>query len=109
MHERGIAHRDLKPDNILVDYTFEAIKIIDFGVSKRYSFFASTSHGIESKFRDMWTRTGNFLYLAPEIFHGGGYNEKIDMWALGILLYQMLTGKLLFHHDTVYDTIEAIT
>ena len=97
MHERGIAHRDLKPDNILVNSTFEAIKIIDFGVSKRFSFFINTNHGIESKFRDMWTRTGNFLYLAPEIFHGGGYNEKIDMWSLGILLYQMLTGKILFH------------
>lgn len=87
MHERGISHRDLKPDNILVDYTFEAIKIIDFGVSKRFRFFANSNFGIESKFRDMWTRTGNYLYLAPEIYHGGGYNEKIDMWALGILLY----------------------
>jgi calcium-dependent protein kinase len=57
----------------------------------------------------MWTRTGNYLYLAPEIYHGGGYNEKVDLWSLGVLLYQMLSGKLPFHQETVFETIEEIT
>ena len=35
----------------------------------------------------MWTRTGNVLYCAPEIFEGGGYNEKIDCWAVGVIMY----------------------
>jgi calcium-dependent protein kinase len=35
----------------------------------------------------MWTRTGNYLYLAPEIYQGGGYNESVDLWAVGMILY----------------------
>lgn len=57
----------------------------------------------------MWTRTGNYLYCAPEIFAGGGYNEKIDLWSVGVILYQMLTAQLPFLSETVFDTIEIIT
>ncbi len=35
----------------------------------------------------MWTRTGNYVYCAPEIFEGGGYNEKVDIWASGVIMY----------------------
>lgn len=56
----------------------------------------------------MWTCTGNQFYCAPEVFEGGWYDEKIDVWALGVITYQLLTGKLPFQADTVLDTIELI-
>jgi calcium-dependent protein kinase len=42
----------------------------------------------------MWTRTGTIFYQAPEIFEGGGYDAQVDMWALGVILFQMLCQKL---------------
>ena len=75
MHERGISHRDLKPDNILIKLLPKgciSIKIIDFGVSKK---FLVNQKNLSTN-RDMWTRTGSILFSAPEIFQGGGYNEK---------------------------------
>jgi calcium-dependent protein kinase len=108
-HERGIAHRDIKPDNIMVAESGE-IKIIDFGVSKQFKgFYSNKINEININTKDMWTRTGNYVYCAPEIFEGGGYNEKVDIWAAGVLMYQMLTGALPFLAETMMDTIEMIT
>ncbi|CAK76664.1 unnamed protein product (macronuclear) [Paramecium tetraurelia] len=103
LHQRGICHRDLKPDNILIGDNL-TLKLIDFGVSKR--FFVK---GKVTKKIDMWTRTGSLFYQAPEIqFLGGGYNEKVDIWSIGIILYQLLVGQLPFQQETVLDTIEMI-
>ncbi len=74
----------------------QKIKLIDFDVSKQ--FFD----------REMWTRTGNVFYSAPEIFNGCGYNEKVDCWSAGVILYYLLSGSLPFHEETVYSTIESI-
>lgn len=67
-----MCHRDLKPDNILVNLLDDevTIKIVDFGVSKTFGS-RNTFETIE-----MWTRTGTLYYQAPEIFEGGGYNQK---------------------------------
>ncbi|CAD8154267.1 unnamed protein product [Paramecium octaurelia] len=102
LHSRGICHRDLKPDNILIGDNF-ALKLIDFGVSKRFLVKGKVTKNI-----DMWTRTGSLFYQAPEIFLGGGYNEKVDIWSIGIILYQLLVGQLPFQQETVLDTIEMI-
>lgn len=56
----------------------------------------------------MWTRTGNYLYCAPEIFKGGGYSQLIDIWACGVIMYQSFFGRLPFHEDSIYNTIELI-
>ncbi|CAD8175532.1 unnamed protein product [Paramecium octaurelia] len=102
LHQRGICHRDLKPDNILIGDNL-ALKLIDFGVSKRFLVKGKVTKKI-----DMWTRTGSLFYQAPEIFLGGGYDEKVDIWSIGIILYQLLVGQLPFQQDTILDTIEMI-
>lgn len=56
----------------------------------------------------MWTRTGSVYYCAPEIYLGGGYDEQIDVWSAGVILYNMLTGELPFYDESVSGTIDQI-
>ena len=53
----------------------------------------------------MWTRTGNVHYCAPEIFKGGGYDAAVDVWAVGVVLYQCLTGELPFNEEFLMDNL----
>jgi hypothetical protein len=80
----GIIHRDLKPDNIMLNSNME-VKIVDFGMSKVV--------GHENK---VGGKLGTLAYIAPEVIQGKGYNKEIDMWSLGIILYNVLTGKVPF-------------
>lgn len=66
MHEKGVSHRDIKPDNIMVDVKNKKIKLIDFGIAKK---MISRKQKV-----DMLTITGTLFYRAPEMFTGGGYN-----------------------------------
>ncbi|CAD8112692.1 unnamed protein product [Paramecium sonneborni] len=104
IHERGVAHRDLKPDNVLINKKSLDIKIIDFGVSRRFKKY----NGREFVDVNMWTRTGNVYYAAPEILTGGGYDERVDLWSLGVCLFRILTGQFPFFEDSVLGTIEKI-
>jgi serine/threonine protein kinase len=88
VHAKGVSHRDIKPDNILVnedDPEHPTVKIVDFGVSKRFLLIAPGMVG--TVVHDMWTRTGNMYYCAPEIFSSAGYNASIDLWAIGVVVY----------------------
>ena len=80
-------HRDIKPTNILYDPKGKTIKLIDFGISKRFRKRGALF--------DMWTITGALNYRAPEMF-SGGYRETIDIWAVGVLMYKLVTGKTPF-------------
>ncbi|CAD8092107.1 unnamed protein product [Paramecium sonneborni] len=106
IHNKCICHRDLKPDNILVQLTDDdaKIKIIDFGVSKK--FVTKTRNSTLNI--EMWTRTGSLFYQAPEIFAGGGYNQKVDIWSIGVIVYQLFCQQLPFQNDQIMDTIELI-
>jgi serine/threonine protein kinase len=94
MHDDGIIHRDLKPANvfpILLDQSTLRVKIGDFGVSKRLEAGSSTVAE---------TKTGSPAYMAPEVFSPSlgldGYTNAVDLWALGCILFRMVTGKLPF-------------
>ena len=92
LHSQGICHRDIKPQNIIYDQTNRNIKIIDFGISKKL-----TKRNIK---KDMLTQTGTLYYRAPEMFEGGGYDERIDLWALGATIFKLMTGSTPF--ESVY-------
>jgi len=85
LHKNNMVYRDLKPENILLDSKGH-IKLTDFGLSK-----------ILSSSKDKaFTICGTPSYLAPEIFMNKGYDNMVDWWALGCLIYEMLVGKLPF-------------
>ena len=79
---KGFVHRDISSDNILINEDYE-IKLIDFGYVNNIS-------------RLRKTKIGTLMYLAPEIIEGRPYNQKVDVWALGILCYQILYGVYMF-------------
>lgn len=86
MHQKGIAHRDIKPENVLLeskDVNNLTCKITDFGFSK---FFDPRDGGLSEML-------GSPLYMAPEIIKKVPYNEKVDIWSLGIMTYILLSGK----------------
>lgn len=95
LHDHGIVHRDLKPGNIFQDADEKVVKIGDYGLAK----FISCSR------RSGQTESvGTFHYMAPEIGKGV-YGKEIDVYALGIVLYEMLTGKVPFEGESSQEII----
>ena len=76
----NICHRDLKPENILID-SENRVKIIDFGTAKKIK----AEGGIQGM-------RGTPYYMAPEVVEKLNYNEKCDVWSIGIIMYVLLTG-----------------
>lgn len=102
LHAKGITHRDLKPDNILLQDGNEEtlLKVSDFGLSK----FVQTDSV-------MRTLCGTPLYVAPEVLMTGGrgtYTSKVDIWSLGVVLFTMLSGTLPFSDEYGSPATEQI-
>ncbi|KAH9631727.1 hypothetical protein HF086_014728 [Spodoptera exigua] len=86
MHARGVVHRDLKMENIMLDSTKQFIKIVDFGLSNMWSGGAA-----------LRTPCGSLEYAAPELFvDGRRYGPEVDLWSIGVIVYGMVTGGLPF-------------
>ncbi|KKA30984.1 hypothetical protein TD95_001338 [Thielaviopsis punctulata] len=98
LHEQqdGIAYRDLKPENILLDADGH-IRLVDFGFAKKLGGCASCPQtGANQPYRqyacETYTLCGTPEYLAPEVIQNHGHTGAVDWWALGILIYEFLTG-----------------
>jgi len=111
-HEKAIVHRDLKPANIKI--TPEGrVKLLDFGLAKAMSSVAAAADPVMSPTLSMGsTRLGVILgtaaYMAPEQARGAGADRRADIWAFGVVLFEMLTGRRLFESQTVSDTLAAV-
>jgi eukaryotic-like serine/threonine-protein kinase len=107
-HTRGIVHRDLKPENLFLTREGE-VKILDFGLAK----LAESPFG-EAEPDDAPTRTapglvmGTLGYMSPEQARGAEADTRSDLFAVGAILYEMLTGKRAFAGETTADTLSAI-
>jgi len=112
-HERGIVHRDLKPANIKVT-PGGAVKLLDFGLAKAFSepVAGSTSDVSNSPTLTMATEVGVILgtaaYMAPEQAKGKNVDRRADIWAFGVVLYELLTGEQLFQGEDVADTLAQV-
>ncbi len=93
LHDHGVVHRDLKPANIFIEHG--NVKIGDYGLCKAIS---------ESQQISQTQHVGTVQYMAPEIGKGE-YNRTIDVYSCGVILYEMLSGKLPFHGDTASEIL----
>eukprot|EP00438_Fugacium_kawagutii_P015679 Skav235302 [mRNA] locus=scaffold520:157794:164365:- [translate_table: standard] len=85
-----VVYRDLKPENVMLDQE-GYVKIIDFGVSKKLGELESRTY----------TVVGTPHYMAPEVFQGKGYGVEVDLWSLGIMLFEFVCGYLPFGTNLV--------
>eukprot|EP00915_Cephaloidophora_sp_WS-2016_P005473 GHVH01007285.1.p1 GENE.GHVH01007285.1~~GHVH01007285.1.p1 ORF type:complete len:522 (+),score=95.80 GHVH01007285.1:335-1900(+) len=101
LHQRNISHRDMKPENILLEKEdeIEALKIIDFGLSTVYE--------AKKNQLSMKERTGTAYYVAPEVLKGS-YNEKCDVWSVGVILYILLSGCPPFHGQNESEILKRV-
>ena len=104
-HERGIVHRDLKPENV-VRTTDGALKILDFGLAQ----FHGDSHDLVSRTRltDTGLVAGTPSYMAPEQLLGRATDFRADQFALGVLLYELCTGRHPFEGQSLSSVIAQI-
>jgi serine/threonine-protein kinase len=93
-----IVHRDVSPPNIMLSKNGE-VKVVDFGLAKANSQAEITDPGIVK---------GKFAYLSPEAAWGQEIDHRTDVFALGILLWEMFTGRRLFYADTPLETVELV-
>ena len=111
-HERGIVHRDLKPANIKV--TPEGrVKVLDFGLAKAMSSDAASGNPESSPTLTMRATMagvimGTAAYMSPEQARGQEADRRADIWAFGVVLYEILTGRQLFAGHTISDTLAAV-
>ncbi len=112
-HDQGIIHRDLKPANIKVRDEHD-VKVLDFGLAK---VFATEADGSASNVSDSPTLTartqmgvilGTAAYMSPEQAKGRPVDRRADVWAFGVVLYEMLAGRRAFDGDDVSDVLASV-
>jgi len=98
MHSEGVVHRDLKPANVMIDKN-GTVKLTDLGIAK------DTSQVFNSKLTEADTTVGTVAYMAPEQLAGKDLSRRSDLYSMGIMFYQLLTGRLPFTGKTVFEYI----
>lgn len=110
-HEAGVVHRDIKPENVIVTPDGHA-KILDFGLAKLVE--GPTSGEQDASRMETLAKTqagfvlGTLRYMSPEQARGQAIDQRSDIFALGVVLYEMVTGQLPFSGNTPLDTLHAI-
>jgi serine/threonine-protein kinase len=107
-HEAGVIHRDIKPENIILKKD-SLVKVLDFGLAK----LTAAEDERESKLTDSFVTTsglimGTVVYMSPEQIRARNVGKASDIWSLGVVLYEMLTGARPFQGETHGDTIASI-
>jgi serine/threonine protein kinase len=110
-HDKGIVHRDLKPANIMVTHE-GVVKVLDFGLAAVAQASDSSDPAHSPTLTISPTRAGMILgtaaYMSPEQARGKAVDKRADIWAFGVVLYEMATGRQLFEGETISDTLAAV-
>src|SRR5688572_5458028 len=111
-HSRGIIHRDLKPANVKVRPDGTG-KVLDFGLAKLVPAFSGladseTTSTVPPEVTQAGVILGTAAYMSPEQAAGQDVDKRSDIWAFGVVLYEMLSGKPLFQGDTALDTLARV-
>jgi serine/threonine-protein kinase len=99
VHRHGVIHRDIKSNNIKISSQGQ-VKLLDFGIAK--------AQNAQQQLTQVGSVIGTLQYLAPELIRGGAADASGDIWALGVLLYEMVTGRTPFDAETVGDLCDRI-
>lgn len=105
-HERGIVHRDLKPANVKITPS-GTVKVLDFGLAK---FLGDPAHH-DVTFSNVTAPAmllGTPAYMAPEQAQGKSADRRVDVWAFGVILYEMISGDRLFRGESLQETLAAV-
>src|SRR5437660_4080064 len=109
-HKKGIVHRDVKPENVMIRQD-GYVKVLDFGIAKLTEQFASTDSEAPTM-RQVHTAEGTVVgtapYMSPEQARGLTVDARTDIWSLGVLLYEMVTGRVPFEGATTSDLIVSV-